>query len=130
MRQLAVLLADPLTLDNWIRTGWRYVDDPEDYEFVRAPLVQLYQGAANHGALEGDCDDAATLAASVLTAMGWPCRFVAIRPRDKKEFQHVFVRVPLFGSSFNSAFQWDIDPIVPAFALPLAGDFEVMTLDV
>jgi len=127
VRQLAVLLGDPLTLDAWIRRGWQYVPDPDDYEFVRTPTLQLHEAAVNGGHLKGDCDDAATLAASILTAMRWPWRFVAIRRRPEPEFSHVFVRIPLYGSA-DSAFQWDIDPIVPAEALPLAGDFELMTV--
>jgi hypothetical protein len=130
VRQAAVILGDPLTLDQWLRHGWHFEKDPEDYEFVRSPALQLRQAAVNGGVLTGDCDDAATLAASILVAMRWPCRFVAIRQRTQREFSHVFLRVPLFGAADSSAFQWDIDPIVPADSLPLAGDFELMTLSV
>jgi hypothetical protein len=64
------------------------------------------------GRFEGDCDDAATLAASVLTALGYPVLLVAVRMPTDPEFSHVFARVP-----FRPPL--DIDPIVPAEHLPI-----------
>jgi len=127
---MAVRLGDPWNLEKWLRERWQFVPDPPEYEFVQAPVLQLYQAAHNGGVLRGDCDDAATLAASILAAMQWPCRFVAIKRRGGTEYEHVFVRIPLTEYSIDGRFQFDIDPIVPAEALPLAGDFETMVVNV
>jgi len=38
----------------------------------------------------GDCDDEATLIAAMLTTVGIPARFVAVRRSDRSFFEHVF----------------------------------------
>ena len=104
---LAAYLSDPRTLDLWLRQYWRIVPDPPDAELIRSPAYVI-----RCRCFEGDCDDAATLAASVLTALGYPSCLVAIRQLSEPEFSHVFTRVlshpPL-----------DIDPIVPAEIMPV-----------
>jgi hypothetical protein len=114
-----------------LRHHWAVVPDPIGAELVTAPWRQLHE-AATAGQLRGDCDDAATLAGCILSAMEWPARFIAIRERGRPEFSHVFVRCPLYEWAAPSfpAFQLDIDPIVPAAALPLQGDFETLELSV
>lgn len=105
--QFAALgLPDPYALDNWLRRVWTIVDDPVTAEYVRSPQFLL-----RCGRLEGDCDDAATLAASILHAQMIPSQLVAIRRAGEPEFSHVFVRVP--------SHQLEIDPIVPVEHLPV-----------
>jgi len=101
----AMALSGPQALDDWLRRVWRIVDDPQTAEYVRSPQFIL-----RCGRLEGDCDDAATLAASVLHAMMVRCQLIAIRQVGESDFSHVFVYVPQA--------QLIIDPIIPADLLP------------
>ena len=107
--ELAFLLGTDACIDVFIRSVWRIVPDPEDCEFVREPELQIRQFLQT-GFLEGDCDDAATLAGSMCYAIGMPCALVAIRTPENAEFSHVFLRT---GNGL------DIDPIVPADQLPI-----------
>lgn len=109
-------------MDLWFRDNWVVVPDPENAEYVREP-AWLLRFSRQCGPLAGDCDDAATLAASILHALSWPCRFVAIRLPSEKEFSHVFLRCPTWAGDL------DIDPIVPAHLLPITGIAEQMELD-
>jgi hypothetical protein len=88
-------------------------------EFVSSPVrsMCLFQ---ERGYLSGDCDDSATLAACLLAAGGWPCTLVAIRLPDYAEFSHVFARAPGL----------DIDPIVPATALPITNFAETLEVEI
>ena len=108
VQELAAYLADPYTLDFWLRRYWRIVPDPPDAELVRSPAYVI-----RCRCFEGDCDDAATLAASVLTALGYRSCLIAIRQMAEPEFSHVFTRV----LSVNPPL--DIDPIVPAEHMPV-----------
>jgi len=103
---LAAIMPDAYTLDYWLRAVWTVVPDPPDAEFVMSPAVLI-----GCQFFAGDCDDAATLAASLLRAMRIPCQFVAIRTMREADFSHVFCRVP--------SHRLDIDPIVPPEALPI-----------
>ena len=58
------------TLHAYVRDSIRYQDDVNGVETVRTPPVTLEQGV-------GDCDDQATLLATLLEAAGKPTRFVA-----------------------------------------------------
>lgn len=58
------------TLHAYVRDSIRYLNDVNEIETVRTPLVTLAHGA-------GDCDDQAVLLASLLEATGKPTRFVA-----------------------------------------------------
>jgi transglutaminase-like putative cysteine protease len=105
IRSLAIALQNPWGLDVWLRESWTITPDPVDVEYVRAPNFALQCG------MEGDCDDAATLAASILLAMRWPAVFIATRQATETDFSHVFVRV--------LGINLDIDPIVPEQYLPI-----------
>ena len=119
--QLANALQNPVDIDAYLRFFWRIVPDPIGFEFVRAPELQLQIADRSGGILRGDCDDAATLAASLLYALQWPCYVVALRPPGSSEFAHVFCRVPL-----NGGVNLDIDPIMPEGELPIRGFAEMM----
>ena len=124
IRQAAETLGSPEAIDGWIRTCWTFEPDPLNVEFIRTPAYQLQLAAGNGGRLRGDCDDASVLAASLLSALSWPVKIIAIRVLPDPEFSHVFVRTPAFGGDYEI----DIDPIVPANMLPLTGNFELMTV--
>jgi transglutaminase-like putative cysteine protease len=52
----------------------------------------------------GDCDDQATLLASMLESIGYPTRFVVAGYNDPKQLEHVYIQVLLNG-------EWiDCDP--------------------
>jgi hypothetical protein len=112
-----------LGLDQWLRDNWRIVPDPLDAEYIRAPLYQL-QLAGENGFLQGDCDDSATLAASILAAGSWPAALIAIRMPGDSEYSHVFVR-----TLYNSVYI-DIDPIVPAEKLPITSYAQALIVPV
>ncbi len=112
----AYVLPDPHALDRWLRDVWTVVPDPPDAEFIMAPVLML--GCAWFA---GDCDDAATLAASILLAMGIRPQLVAIRQASEADFSHVFARVPWL--------PLDIDPIVPVEHMPVRYA-EAMVVDV
>lgn len=57
-------------LHAFVRDSIRYLNDVNEVETVRTPLLTLEHGA-------GDCDDQAVLLASLLEATGKPTRFVA-----------------------------------------------------
>ncbi len=113
---LASALVNPFTLEAWLREVWTVLPDPPDAEFIRSPAFVI-----RCSQFEGDCDDASTLAASVLIAMGSRAWFMAIRTWMDTDFSHVFVRVP--------ELNLDIDPIVPAEMIPLSYQ-EAMVLHV
>lgn len=120
IRRLAESLGDPLGLENFLRQTWRFVPDPLFAEYIRAPGNQLAE-FADKGYLQGDCDDAATLAAAVLAALNWPAEIMAIRLPGMPEFSHVFVRTVTAAGQVM-----DIDPIVPASQLPITNVAETL----
>jgi hypothetical protein len=87
VRGLAAVLVDPLGLEYFLRAHVRFARDPEGVEKIRNPVKLLYEiGEAAVG--RGDCDDLATLAASVLLAMGRRPAFVVVGRGDR--FEHVY----------------------------------------
>lgn len=70
-------------IQNFVRERVRYTRDPYFSETLQTPAVTLSQ-------LQGDCDDHAILVASLLTAIGAPVRFRAIRiPGNGSDLGHV-----------------------------------------
>jgi len=49
------------------------------------------------GYLEGDCDDIATLSASMLKTAGYPTRLTAIKSTGPEEYDHVFSEAQVNG---------------------------------
>jgi transglutaminase-like putative cysteine protease len=70
-------------LQAWVQNCIRYVQDPVDVELVQTPEVTLKLGT-------GDCDDQATLLASMLESTGHLAKFVAIGVKGGP-FSHVLV---------------------------------------
>jgi transglutaminase-like putative cysteine protease len=102
----------PVYIDQFFRLTWSVVPDPDEYEFIRAPRLQA-ETFLQTGRLEGDCDDAATLAASMLRSLNWPCVLIAIRRPNDTDFSHVWC------AAVENGVQVDIDPIVPAYRMPI-----------
>lgn len=119
VQQAASQLGSPWAIDRFFRSVWRIVPDPDYVEYISSPVRQLCL-YGERGFLAGDCDDAATLAAGLLSAGGWPCVLVAIRLHGDREFSHVFART----------FEVDIDPIVPPTAMPITNYAETMEISV
>jgi transglutaminase-like putative cysteine protease len=76
--------AEVRALQEWVRDQIEYRMDPDQIELVQTPEKTLEFGA-------GDCDDKATLLASMLLAIGHPARFCAAAI-DGDEFSHVMVQ--------------------------------------
>jgi transglutaminase-like putative cysteine protease len=119
VQQAANQLGGPAGIEDFFRAAWRIVPDPDYVEFISSPVRQLAL-YSERGFLSGDCDDAATLAACLLSAIGLPCVLVAIRLHGYTEFSHVFARTA----------ELDIDPIVPATSLPITNYAETLEVPV
>jgi len=72
------------TVFEFVRDGIRYVRDIYGVETLQTPLVTLDVG-------QGDCDDKATLLASMLESIGHPTRFIAVGFTSPDAFSHVYV---------------------------------------
>lgn len=93
IRSLAAELVAPLQQKNfmgeikrihaYVRDNIRYLRDIHGVETLQSPVKTLEFGY-------GDCDDKATLLATLLAAIGHPSRFVAIGKAPGK-FSHVYV---------------------------------------
>lgn len=75
-------------LQTWVRDRIRYVNDPRGLEMVQTPPQTL-------SILTGDCDDKATLLATLLETMGYATRFAAIGENNEPFFSHVMAQVRL-----------------------------------
>lgn len=95
MRQLAATLVQNLpakaftdeinTLFEFVRRNIRYLQDVHNVETVQWPAATLKLG-------HGDCDDMAVLLSTLLQAIGFKTRFVAIG-FDPPFYDHVYVEV-------------------------------------
>lgn len=74
-------------LQAWVRDHIRYTRDPRDAEMVQTPKRTLELQS-------GDCDDQATLLASLLLSIGYSPRFVALA-LNGADFSHVLTEVRL-----------------------------------
>lgn len=70
-------------LQDWVRANIRYTMDVYDVETLQTPLATL-------SVRQGDCDDQATLLATLLNALGHEARFVAVG-FVPDNFEHVLV---------------------------------------
>lgn len=81
-------------LQGFVQDSIRYIADPPDVELVQTPQYTLQQRA-------GDCDDQATLLASLLMATGHPAQFIAVGMQGQP-LSHVLVQT-LIGQKWVSA---------------------------
>lgn len=82
-------LAEAAALQNWVRAHIRYTGDVLDVETLQPPHYTLQEGY-------GDCDDQATLLASLLMAVGIPAAYCAVGV-DGEPFSHVMAFAGLRG---------------------------------
>lgn len=86
-----------LAIYYWVCANIRYIRDPYDVEFVKAPW-RLIEARA------GDCDDITTLLSSMFMLCGNKVRF-AVVAFEKGEWSHVYCQV-------NSGGKWiTVDPV-------------------
>lgn len=105
VRNYAAKIADGKTeaetldnLDSSVRSVYRFRSEIE--EIIRTPEFML-QDLSERGYLEGDCDDVSTFCASVLKALGFVVRFVAIRTDPSVlDFTHVFCEAQTSGKEW------------------------------
>lgn len=90
-------------LFNFVRNNVRYVRDINRVETVQTPVKTLEYSA-------GDCDDMVTLLSSLLEAIGYETRFVAMGLRPG-HFQHVFLEAQLPSGEWMA-----LDPTEPVRA--------------
>lgn len=109
------------SIEQYLRSVWYFIDDPPDTEYVRQPELQT-EIFKSYGVFVGDCDDAATMAGALVLAAGGAGALIAIRNPYKMEFSHVWLRATAGGFSI------DIDPVTPAWMLPLRNFAESMVV--
>jgi hypothetical protein len=102
-------------LFEWVRDGVRYLRDVHGIEVLSTPGVTLQRRV-------GDCDDKATLLATLFEAVGLPTRFVIAGYRGP-DFEHVYLQV-LIGGQWIDADATEPYPMGYAPPLPTALDFE------
>lgn len=73
-----------------------YVADPRGAEYVRSP-VKLLRQFCQRGFAQGDCDDMALLTASLMTALGFKARIVAVKINGSDYYNHVLNQVMVRG---------------------------------
>ena len=83
-----------LAVHQYVRDSIRYLRDVHDDETVQTPTQTLFMQA-------GDCDDQATLVATLLNTIGIPARFVAIGFLPDT-FQHVYAEAYIDGIGWQS----------------------------
>lgn len=83
-----------LTIQNWLKRVWRFVDDPLDRDLLTAPDWLLAQFCAQ-GFVAGDCDEAAILGGALGKSVGFGVRLVALGfpaddPTQLDRLSHVY----------------------------------------
>lgn len=79
--------AEASAVHDWVNENIRYTRDINNVEMVKTPELILQTR-------QGDCDDMATLEATLLETIGHPARFVAVG-FDQRNFSHVYVETKL-----------------------------------
>ncbi len=74
----------------WVKAAMPYERDPVGSEAINDPLLTLEKIYA-YAEAAGDCDDAATLVATLLESLGVKTRLVAVSVRRDRRFHHVGV---------------------------------------
>jgi transglutaminase-like putative cysteine protease len=81
-----------------LRSIFRYVPDPVGAELIKAPWVQASE-VGQRGYTMGDCDDAASLAYSILRSVGIPAR-LAVGWYGETDPRHIWTEVPTRDGSY------------------------------
>lgn len=98
----------------WLDAHWREVPDPYGVELVRSPEMLLTQYHTTT-VMSGDCDDVATLAASLALALGLAPRYVAVSFGPSHIPSHVFAEIE---NPAHPGTWVDMDVLRPAGPLP------------
>lgn len=90
------------TIRRWCKARFRYVADPVNIDLLASPRYLLNQ-IKKHGYVQGDCDDAAALTASLLQGVGIVATLEAVAfIRPDAPFTHVFtIAHPRGGEPWN-----------------------------
>lgn len=85
--------AQALAVRNWCNAKWRFVNDPMWHQLLTTPVYCL-ERIRRQGFVQGNCADAAMLAAALCLAIHIPCRFAAVsfgqqRPPEHAPYSHV-----------------------------------------
>lgn len=91
VKRTAAMLQTPERLYDWCRAHVEFMADPPAVELVRTPASAI-RSIRSTGVFKGDCDDLATLGASLLRCMGYtPGLCVSGKPRSDRPrgFQHI-----------------------------------------
>lgn len=75
-------------LRRWLDFHTRFTHDPGEIELVRSPTAALLEIEAT-GVLRGDCDDVATLGASMALALGMTVRYRVLGWSRAGPYSHV-----------------------------------------
>lgn len=107
---------------SWVDDHSTFVRDPAELELLVAPALQLTT-IRTLGSASGDCDDVATLAATLGLAVGLRARFVVV---GRHHFEHVFT---VLGDSAGRRW-WELDTTRPYQTVPAALQRHVFTIEV
>lgn len=77
-------------IHEWLVQRYRFVNSPVGVQLLETPAYQLSE-IRTKGYVQGNCADAAELAAALLEAIGIRCRFIVVGFKgSRSEFSHVF----------------------------------------
>lgn len=83
---------EALAIGDYVKRKVRYVRDPDDVEYLQDP-IDLVKHVQN-GTAQGDCDDMALLAATLLLSIGHQPLFRAVRYEQPiGNYNHIYVVV-------------------------------------
>lgn len=85
-------LGEILAINNWVSEKIFYVNDPLHVELLKDPQ-RLCEEIIARGHARGDCDDIATLIATMALQVGREAQFVIVGFGEKGSYSHVFARV-------------------------------------
>jgi hypothetical protein len=79
---------------DWCKAYVAFKRDPSNTELLRTPTAMIEE-IEKVGVARGDCDDLATLAASLIAAAGFRPVFVTVGRKKNGSYQHVFFGIQL-----------------------------------
>lgn len=81
------------TLKTWLHSRFRFVRDPFGAELLHTPEY-LLRGVEAEGYVQGDCDDAAILGASLARSIGFRTRLIIVAFHDPRApYSHVWAEI-------------------------------------
>lgn len=91
----------------WLRERYRYVHDPTEFELLLTPRRML-DTMRERGYAQEDCESIATLAATLLEAVGIPTRFRVVEKAPGQGYVHVYTEALI-----DSARWFPLDLTIP-----------------